>query len=242
MGIQLALWSGPRNVSTAMMYSFAQRSDTKVVDEPLFAHFLKSTGVARPSREAALATMSTNAMDILSGLEKTGAKYPVLFVKHIANHIVNLDLQLTKRSCNVILIREPGQVLNSYRKQIEQPTLLDLAYGFQKQLVEYWEAYHIPYLVVDSTDFLQNPEGGLRTICEFANLPFQSNMLSWKPGPRPEDGVWAQYWYHNVHASTGFVPYQKKKMTTVPAELMPIYNECLPYYKFLKKRANSLKP
>jgi hypothetical protein len=227
----LALWSGPRNVSTALMYSFAQRKDTQVLDEPFFGYFLKQTGVWRPSREEALLTMPTQAEDVHRSF--SDADKPLLFVKNIANHHEGLDLESFAAWKNFFLIRHPRKVLASYTKQVQQPTELDLGYAHQLELLRFLKGKGLPYYVVDSDDILINPTATLEKLCTYLEIPFEADMLHWKAGALPEDGVWAKYWYHNVHKSTGFAPYVEREYS-VPDSL----NELL---EISKKKYNQLK-
>jgi hypothetical protein len=231
--VKIALWSGPRNISTAMMYSFANRSDTAVVDEPLFGYFLKQTGAWRPSREEVLATMETDPKKIIDSLLEPSTDMPVFFMKHMANQLVDLDLAFLDSFKNVVLIRDPKAVLLSYSKQVEEPTLLDTAYKMQVDLIDHLNEVETPFVVLNAKSVLLNPEGQLRTLCEKINIEFQSSMLNWDAGPRKEDGVWAKYWYDSVHESTGFRAYRGKD-EELPSNLNPLYDECMEYYRKLE--------
>jgi hypothetical protein len=232
--VKIALWSGPRSISTALMYSFANRSDTAVVDEPLFGYFLKQTGVWRPSREEVLATMETDPQKVINSLLEPSTDLSVYFMKHMANHLVDLDLAFLDRFKNVILIRDPKDVLLSYSKQVEEPTLLDTAYEMQADLIDHFEAAGTPFTVLNAKNVLLNPEGQLRELCDRLNIPFQSSMLNWDTGPREEDGVWAKYWYESVHESTEFGPY-REKTEELPSNLTSLYDECVEYYGKLER-------
>jgi hypothetical protein len=216
------------------MYSFANRSDTAVVDEPLFGYFLKQTGVWRPSREEVLATMETDSQRVINSLLEPSTDLSVYFMKHMANHLVDLDLAFLDRFKNVILIRDPKDVLLSYSKQVEEPTLLDTAYEMQAGLIDHFEGTGTPFTVLNAKNVLLNPEGQLRTLCDRLNIPFQSSMLNWDTGPREEDGVWAKYWYESVHESTGFGPY-REKTEELPSNLDALYDECVGYYSKLER-------
>jgi hypothetical protein len=185
------------------MYSFAQRRDMSVMDEPLFGHFLQHTGVARPSREAVLATMPLDRPAILAQFERP--QKPHLFLKHMANHTEGWDeiADFTQHK-QVLLTREPSRVLASYQQHIDRPTRLDLCYDHQWRWLNQCQAQGLPVLVVDSDALVTDPESQLKRLCDFLDLPWDANMLHWEPGPRAEDGVWAQYWYQRVHASAGW--------------------------------------
>lgn len=231
---KIALWSGPRSISTALMYSFANRGDTAVVDEPLFGYFLKQTGVWRPSRDEVLATMETDPAKVIDSLLEPPTELPVYFMKHMANHLVDLDLSFLERFENVILIRDPRDVLLSYSARVEAPTLLDTGYEIQARLADHFEAVGMPFTVLNARNVLRSPERQLRTLCERLRIPFERSMLSWKAGPRKEDGVWAKYWYKSVHESTGFGPHREKS-EELPSNLIPLYEECVEHYGRLER-------
>ncbi len=231
---RIALWSGPRNVSTALMYSFANRQDCTVLDEPFFGAFLQQTGVWRPSRDEVLLTMELDQQKVLSEI-KTKNDSPVLFIKNMANHLEGMDLPLVKSFKNIILCRAPEAVLTSYTKQIESPTVLDLGYKHQLGLLRYLVAENEDFYVLQSDALRNNPAGELKNLCKYLDIPFSENMLQWKAGARREDGVWAKYWYHSVHKSTGFTPVdtQEYKCPDGCEELLKqskeLYNEILNY-------------
>lgn len=230
----IALWSGPRNLSTALMYSFISREDLRGFDEPLFGHFLKYTGVWRPSREEALAVMETNHEKIIKDVFEPNIP---TFSKNIANHIEGLNLDFIKPLKNIVLTRNPKEVLASYSKQVESPTLLDLAYNHQLKIIKFLVDDKIPLLVIDSDKIKVNPEKELRKICGFAEIEFTPKMLQWKAGPKPQDGVWAKYWYHSVHQSTGFSR-EISKPSSLQPEFLEIYNQCEPLYQEILNYAN----
>ena len=231
---KIALWSGPRNISTAMMYSFANRGDTTVVDEPMFGYFLDHTGVWRPSREEVLATMETDSKKVVDALLEPKTDQPIFFMKHMANHLIDLDWDFTEGFKNIILTRNPKDMLLSYTKQVTEPTLLDTTYELQTQLVDFFISKNIDFVVLDSKSVLVDPKEQLTKLCEKIQIPFDTGMLEWPKGARPEDGVWAKYWYHSVHKSTGFGPY-KEKAKELPDRLRPLYEACKPHFEKLKQ-------
>lgn len=214
------------------MYSFAQRSDTQVFDEPLYAHFLKDTGAERPDRTETLSLLENSGEKVVSDLILGKQNSEVVFFKNIANHIVSLDLAFAEQCVNVILIRDPREMLLSYTKVIEQPSMLDLAMGFQEKLYNQLAESNRPAIVLDSKQLLLNPAAVLQKLCAACDIPWQENMLSWKAGPRKEDGPWAKYWYHGVHQSTGFKAHQARE-GELAAHLIPLYEQCLPIYEYL---------
>ena len=225
----IALWSGPRNVSTALMYSIANRGDVRVIDEPLFAHFLRTTDVWRPSRDEALAAMESDPKVVLTDMmDHQGFEF--VFSKNMANHLEGLEDILLKEFVNIILTRAPSAVIQSYRKHIDQPSMLDLCYEHQLRIIRYLRENGEPCLVVDSDELRNNPEQQLKRLCNYLNIPFTGRMLQWEPGPRPEDGVWAKYWYHHVHLSTGFVA---ASLIDPPEgeQLTDLWSRCKLYYE-----------
>lgn len=233
---RICLWSGPRNISTALMYSFAQRDDTTVVDEPFYAHYLSHTDARRyhPGAEEVIAHQESNQVKVIQEVIFGEYNTPVVFFKQMTHHLEGLNWDFLKHTVNVILIRDPRDMLPSYAKQVKQPTLRDTGYAEHIELLNYLQKHGQDPPVVDSRDILLNPEGTLSKLCKYIGISFNKAMLSWEAGPRPEDGVWAKYWYHSVHESIGFKPY-KPKTNPFPDHLKALLEECLPYYEELKK-------
>lgn len=231
MARTVALWAGPRNGSTATMYSFAQRSDTRVLDEPLFGHFLEHTGVDRPSRDEVLRTMPTSKAQALAALAPEPSD-DVLFLKHMANHLEGLDWNDVDGPDHrhVILTRHPDGVLPSYRAHIDRPTLLDLGYAHQHRILNHAGERAV---VVTAESLFAQPEATLQVLCSALDLPWQLGMLTWEKGGRPEDGVWAPYWYDSVHQSTGWEP-RKLQHGEVPESLAELRETCLEHYLALQ--------
>ena len=232
MTVRVAMWSGPRNVSTAMLRSFGQRPDALVVDEPLYAHYLVATGIDHPGREDVIASQSTRWQDVAA--ELTGplpAGIGVYYQKHMAHHLLpEMGRDWIGRLSNAFLIRDPEHVVASYAKVRGAPTLADLGYA---QQAEIFRAYGGP--VVDAADVLRNPAGTLGRLCEALGLGFDPAMLSWKPGPRETDGVWAPFWYAAVRASTGFAAYDPRP-AVVPDRLRWLVEAAQPHYDELAAR------
>lgn len=236
--IRINLWSGPRNVSTALMYSFAQRTDTQVFDEPLYAHYLRVTDADRmhPGAQAVLATMEQDGQRVVEDLILGPAEKPVLFFKQMAHHLVDIDWGFLRQTCNVLLTRDPREMIPSLTKNLTEATLRDTGYATQARLYEQLRAWGQEPPVLDAKQLLLDPPGVLRQLCERIGIPFQEAMLHWPAGPRPEDGVWSEYWYHRVHQSTGFAPYQPRT-EAFPTAWQPLLEECLPYYQVLERAA-----
>jgi hypothetical protein len=233
---RINLWSGPRNVSTALLYSFAQRSDTRVVDEPLYAHYLRVSGARHPGAGDVLAAQDNNGKRVVRDLLLGPCDRPVLFLKQMAHHLVDLDLEFMRQAVNVILIRDPAQMLPSLTNQVPQPTLADTGLARQCELLEIFEGWGHNPPVIDSRELLLNPRSVLEQLCAELPLEFQSGMLAWPAGPKPYDGVWAPHWYQNVHRSTTFAPY-KAKREPFPSALKSLLAECSPFYERLLERA-----
>jgi len=234
MARTIALWAGPRNGSTALMYSFAQRPDTRVLDEPLFAHFLRHTGVARPSRDEVLSAMSSSKPDALATLVPAPSD-EVLFLKHMANHIEGLDWEDLDgpKHRHVILTRHPDGVLPSFRAHIDHPTLLDLGYVHQHRILKLAGERAA---VITAESLFANPTGTLRALCDALDLPWQTEMLTWQKGGILEDGVWAKYWYDGVHNSTGWEVRTLQHGNT-PPHLSELRDQCLEHYLALEQHA-----
>lgn len=237
MTAAICLWSGPRNVSTALMYSFAQHEDVAVIDEPLYGHYLRATGAEHPGRDHVIAAMNCDGDAVMQELLLRQAENPVprLFMKHMAHHLVKLDLGFLRETCNVFLIRDPLDMLPSLSIQLPEPCLADTGLRRQWELFSgLLEAGQEP-AILDSRELLRNPRHVLSRLCQHIGLAFTPAMLSWEAGPRPEDGVWAPHWYHAVHHSTGFASYRAK--TEFPDRLRPLLEECEPWYEKLFEHA-----
>ncbi len=238
----IQMWAGPRNISTAMMYSFAQRPNTIVFDEPLYAHYLTNTSLAiadrHPGKAEILKSQSSDGQLVLTQLQQKAqaAQEGTLFCKQMTQHLLEIDLDaLFTFGKHFLLIRDPYDVLISFNKVIEKPTLDDIGIAKQYALFERALRSGMRMPVVDSIDILKNPEVQLRSLCEQLNIPFDKSMLNWPLGPKSYDGVWAKYWYANTHASSGFTPYTTRTKQELPAHLLDVYNEAKPYYDKLYK-------
>lgn len=232
MTIRISLWSGPRNVSTALMYSFRQRPDTTVVDEPLYAHYLLRSGVSHPGREEVLAAQDNDGERVVRHVLLGPYPTPVVFFKNMAHHLAGLNWSFLDQLVNVILTREPDRVLASFIKQVPNPSLEGTGLPMQVALLDALLADGKEPLVLDSRLLLADPRSVLSQLCDRIGIPFSQDMLSWEPGPVPEDGVWAPYWYGNVHRSSGFAPYQEQPVD-LPPHLQPLLAEAVPLYERL---------
>ena len=232
--IRLCVWSGPRNISTALMYSFAQRADTTVVDEPYYAHYLSTTDADEyhPGSAEILATMENDGAAVTHDVVLADYPTPVVFHKQMTHHLANLDWAFLAQTVNIILTRDPVDMLPSYAKNVAQPTMRDVGYAAHIELLDYLRGIGQEPPVLDSRLVLENPRAVLRKLCERVGIAFDEAMLSWEAGARPEDGCWARYWYDSVHRSTGFGKY-RPKLTPFPDHLKPLLAECQPYYEQL---------
>ena len=194
------MWSGPRNLSTAMMRSFGARADCSVMDEPFFAPYLAVTGKAHPGRQETL-QQHENDPDKVAKMCLMSPPTKYSFQKHMPQHMLKgFPMNWAKEAKHFFLIREPARVIASYARGRAQFELDDLGFAPQRKL---WEQLGRPP-VIDSTDILRDPKTMLRALCRAIDIPFDEAMLSWEAGPRTEDGAWAPYWYHSVQSSTGF--------------------------------------
>jgi len=235
---RINFWSSPRNISTALMYSFAQHTDFSIVDEPLYAHYLvhTNTEAQHPSTEEILATMEQDGERVVDKmLTQNYDKSNVLF-KQMTHHLIELNMDFLSQMENVLLIRDPHLIIASYAKVIPNPSMQDVGIEQQYELMEYLQSIGKLTAVVDAVTLLKTPRNILVQLCEKLGVEFQEQMLSWKVGAREEDGVWAKYWYSNVHQSTGFQPYVEKEVK-LSGDLEALANRCQPYYKELMTQA-----
>ena len=229
------MWSGPRNLSTALMRSFSSRADTFVIDEPLYAPFLRETGLPHP---IASTIVVTNDPDWRSVAKKLTGPIPdeksILYQKHMTHHLLpTMDREWIFELTNTFLIRDPRRVLASYVDVRTIPTLEDL--GFPQQLELFEETRRrtgqIPP-VIDARDVLSDPEQTLTALCDRLEIDFDPAMLTWPAGPHPADGVWAAHWYGSVWNSTGFAPYEERDVA-IPDVLLPVLEASQTIYEQL---------
>jgi len=235
--VRVAMWSGPRNISTAMMRAFENRGDTVVVDEPLYAAYLVRTGVDHPMRDEVIASQPNDldeAVAPLSAPPPSGCR--VHYAKHMSHHVArDMDLSWTLGFRNVLLIRDPAEVVASYVRARETCEPEDIGLPQQGWLLDLWEEHGIEVPVIDAGEFLRAPEKHLRELCEWLGIPFTERMLSWPAGPRESDGVWAPHWYEAVWASTGFEPWRPREVT-LPDRHARVAEACRAVYERLYAR------
>ena len=233
----ISLWSGPRNISTAMMYSFAQRNDTKVIDEPLYGHYLRETNADHPGKDEIMETFNCIGESVVQDLLAMNLKgrKTILFMKQMTKHLVNMDLSFLQQTENILLIRNPRDMLPSLAEQLSKVELSDTGFDKQCELYDHLLSTNHKPVLIDATELLKNPEYILNKLCKRLDIEFTSTMLSWKSGPRKEDGIWAKYWYKSLHTTTGFRNYQPKPY--FPETLESLLIECKPYYEKLYKES-----
>jgi len=237
MTMPICLWSGPRNVSTALMYSFAQRADIRVVDEPLYGHYLRVTGADHPGRREIMEHMNCDGAAVMRELlvRQERDSMSRQFQKHMAHHLVDIDTGFLTETSNIFLIRDPREMLPSLTVQLPNAGLADTGLKRQWDLYsDLREAGQIP-AILDARELLLDPAGVLAKLCSHLGLEYGAHMLRWPAGPLAEDGIWAPHWYHVVHKSTGFAPYQPKG--EIPAQLEDLLADCKPWYEKLLANA-----
>ena len=235
--------SGPRNISTALMYSFAQRPGCVVIDEPFYGPYLHRTGLDHPGRAEILAQLPNTPTDCIAKIEQfcqQGSRE--LYLKNMAHHMVQMPWGWAKDAIHIFWLRHPRKVIRSFAKVWPQAQLADI--GIVEQ-VEQWKLlgdFPGNKIIVDSDEMLANPDLAFPQICTALGLPDYDAMLSWEPGEKPYDGPWAPYWYKNVQASQGFGPPSPlgEKLT---GRYLELEQEALPYYEELwEKRLNLNTP
>ena len=230
---RINMWSGPRNVSTAMMYAWRQRPDTTVWDEPMYGHYLAFTGVEHAVRDEIVRAVPTGRDEIVDLMLNRPCPTPVWFYKNMAHHLVGFDVAAFDDLDSFILTRDPREMLPSLAAGLGRaPMMPDTGFDTQVAITERLLARGRRPLVVASHRLLQDPGGVLSRLCRALGFEYTDAMLSWPKGPKPEDGVWAPHWYGRLHETTGFVPY-RPKTDPFPPELEPIYERCAPLYERL---------
>jgi len=229
---RICLWSSPRNLSTALMYAFAQRKDTLAVDEPLYAHYLHITGANHPGRKEVLQSQEQDGTKVIAHMVEDEYEQPVVFFKQMTHHLVALDMSFLSKTLNIIYIRDPQQIISSYAQVRKEVMMEDIGIAAQWQLYQMLQNSGYSCIVLDSGELLKSPVIVLDKLCAVLAIPFDMSMLHWQAGPKKEDGVWAKYWYANLHKSTGFAK-QPTSKRPLPKYLEPLYKESKVYYDLL---------
>jgi hypothetical protein len=235
--LRIAMWSGPRNISTAMMRAWGNRVDTVVVDEPLYAFYLKATGKEHPVAAEVIAEGETDWRKVVAGLTTAVPRSRpkdhshIFYQKQMTHHLLpEVGREWLGALTNCFLIRDPAEVIASYIKKNDDPELEDLGFVQQAEIFQWVRerSETIPR-VIDARDVLQDPERVLRLLCRAIGVEFDPTMLSWPPGLRETDGVWAKHWYGEVATSTGFAAYRERP-AEVPKRLRQIEARCRESY------------
>jgi hypothetical protein len=238
--IRIAMWSGPRNISTAMMRSWGNRPDTVVVDEPFYPFYLKETGTRHPGAEEVIAQGETDWRKVVELCKRNASSgspardLTIFYQKQMTHHLLpEVSRDWLRDVTNCFLIRDPAEVIASYIKKNPEPELNDLGFAQQAEIFDFvrCQTGSIPP-VIDADDVLRDPERMLRLLCDAIGVEFSDKMLSWPPGPRDTDGIWAKYWYAEVERSTAFQPYRERKIE-LPDHLRGIEQRCREYYEQL---------
>ena len=232
MTVRVGMWSGPRNISTAMMRAWENRPDTVVVDEPLYAAYLAATGIDHPGRDEVIASQPVDPAEVVAAL-RAPVDADVHYAKHMTHHLLpGTDLTWVSDFRNVLLIRDPAEVVASYVRSREACEPEDIGLLQQERLLA---VLPTDTPVIDAGDFLRDPEAHLRWLCDWLGIDFTDRMLHWPPGLRDSDGVWAPYWYDAVARSTGFEPWRPREVDLSPHDTT-VAEACRPAYDALHAR------
>ncbi|MCP3911517.1 MAG: sulfotransferase family protein [Actinomycetia bacterium] len=236
MTLRINCWSGPRNISTALMYSFRERADTTIVDEPLYAHYLRVTSREHPGADEVRASQDNDGDSVVRDLILGPVTTPVLFCKQMAHHLIDLDRGFLGEVRNLLLTRHPEEMLRSLAIQLPDAGLVDTGLENLVGVLESVLAAGEEPVVIDSRALLADPAAVLAEVCGRLGLEFDPAMLSWPAGPKPEDGVWARHWYRNVHRSTGFEAHRPSSHPW-PDRLDAVLEAAVPLYERLASYA-----
>lgn len=233
---RIVMWSGPRNLSTAMMRSFASRADTGVVDEPFYAAYLAATGIDHPMREEIIASGETDWRRVAEACAAEPVDPPVRYEKHMTHHMIDgVGLDWMRGAAIAFLIRDPGAVAASYAAKREEITAADIGNARQAEIFDIVaQMLGAPPPVIDAADVRAAPEPVLRKLCAALGIPWDPAMLSWPAGPHPSDGIWGRHWYAAVNGSTTFAP-PEHAPPALPPRLAEVAEQARPYYERLAR-------
>lgn len=231
----VSCWSGPRNISTALMRSWSSRKDTFVTDEPFYAYYLKETKLKHPLYKEIINKYSSNYDEVVNYLiNRIPKNKKIWYQKHMAHHIFNFNNIEWVNNCeNCILLRHPKEVISSYSKKNKLNSVEELGYPQQYEIIKYLKKINKSYVIIDSSELLKNPVKVLSNWCMKINIKFDKSMLRWEKGNYATDGIWWENWYDNVIKTTGFNEYEKKDIN-IENEYDSIYNDSMEYYNYLK--------
>ncbi|MDN3652379.1 HAD family hydrolase [Thalassotalea ponticola] len=233
----IAMWSGPRNISTAMMRSFENRGDCQVIDEPFYGYYLQQTGLPHPMAESVIASQPSTWQQVVNQLTGT-FNTPICYQKMMTHHMLNeIDLSWCKSIDHCFLIRNPRDVVQSYVKKMTDVNADDIGIVRQHQLYQQLctiTGKHIP--IIDSDDVVNNPKGMLEALCRQLDIDFDPAMLCWPKGSRASDGVWASHWYQNVQNSTSFSPFKQHNQPLTEAQQQLVQSSMSLYLDLYQQR------
>ena len=232
--MRIACWSGPRNISTALMRSWSSRKDSFVSDEPFYAYYLKERQLKHPMYKEIIEYYPNTYDDVVTSLiSEIPNDKEHWYQKHMAHHLINLNnIDWIKNFENCILIRHPKIVINSYIKKNTLNHVDELGYPQQYKIMRYLDSIGKKFIVIDSSILLNNPEKILSQWCNGINLKFDGSMLNWKKGSHPQDGIWWKHWYDNVITTTHFQKFSANQ-NELDKKYQSIYDEALDYYNKL---------
>ena len=230
------LWSGPRNISTALMRSFENRMDTNVIDEPFYAYYLKTTGLKHPMYEEIIQNYETKKDQIIKNLINNNNNNKITLIKHMTHHITdNVNIDWIKNTKNFFLIRHPKKVINSYIKKNTLKNINDLGFNEQLRIFNFVKSFSEKNpIVINANKLLANPETILKKLCNKMAIKFDKNMINWPKGKRSSDGIWSIVWYHNVINSYKFEK-ENDENIKIPNKYKNIFDKCLEIYLKIDK-------
>jgi len=229
------MWSGPRNLSTALMRSFENRKDTFVLDEPFYAYYLKKTGTNHPMKKEIIKNYPITQNKILKMITTKPKNNKIFYQKHMTHHILkNTRLDWLKKGYSCFLIRHPAKVINSYIKKNNLKNINDIGFKKQFEIFKIIQKNKLKFTVVNADSILKNPNKTIKKLCSLLKIKFSKKMLTWPKGKRSTDGIWSKVWYKNVELSNTFTKYKNEKIN-IPKKYQKIYEESLEYYNQMNK-------
>ena len=232
--MNINMWSGPRNLSTALMRSFENRNDTCVWDEPLYAFYLKHTKLKHPMANEIIKLYKTDIKELIPIMTKKNTNYEINYLKHMTHHLFeSTPIDWIAKNKNCLLIRNPAKVINSYIKKSELNSANDLGFPSQYRIFNYLKKNHMELIIINADDLVSNPKKLLIQLCKKLKIRFSSKMLKWPKGSRKTDGIWGKIWYSNVENSNSFKINKKDNFNKLPNKYLSIFDECNEIYKEL---------